>query len=45
MAANPAGLLVVALGALAAALVYFSSTTEDATEKQTKLNESQLEKP
>jgi len=43
MAANPAGLLVVALGALAGALLYFSDSADSAAEAQIKLNEAQLE--
>jgi len=43
MAANPAGLLVVALGALASALLYFSDSADSAAEAQIKLNEAQLE--
>jgi hypothetical protein len=38
MAANPAGLLLVAIGAIAGALMIFSSNTETAAEKQEKLN-------
>jgi len=43
MAANPAGLLVAALGALAGALLIFSNHADTAAESQKKLNEEQAE--
>lgn len=39
MALNPAGALLLGIGALAGALIYFTSSTEDAAEAQKKLND------
>lgn len=39
MALNPAGALLLAIGALAGALIYFTSNTDDAAKAQKKLND------
>jgi hypothetical protein len=43
LSANPAGILLLALTAIIIAIQAFSSEEEDATEKQTKLNEAMAE--
>jgi hypothetical protein len=42
MTANPAGILVVALGALAGALLFFTRSADDATESQEELTAAQI---
>jgi hypothetical protein len=43
MAANPAGILLLAIGAIAAAITFFSSSASDAAEQQHKVNQAMLE--
>jgi hypothetical protein len=43
MAANPAGILLLAIGAIIAAIQIFANSSEDAAEKQHEVNDAMLE--